>query len=104
MLRINVHCPQRTWVGLGLGGGGRWGWPYQSSLLLSPSSAATRAGTSAINATREKMVVKYFMMKKMCMGWGIQGGKCNGMKIELAYLEAALYESENRRCSASSWF
>ena len=65
MLRINVHCPQRTW-GVGRG---RWGWWWSpdQSLLSSPSPAATRAGTSAINATKEKMVAKYFIMKKT---WG----------------------------------
>ena len=28
---------------------------------------------------------------------GYSGGECDGMKIELAHLEVALYESENRR-------
>lgn len=97
MLRINVHCPQRTW-GVGRG---RWGWwlsPDQSSeSLLSPSPAATRAGTSAINATREKMVAKYFMVEKVRMcghGMGIRWGanamewKMNWRTLKLLYTKA----------------
>ena len=97
MLRRNVHCPQRTWVGHGASGWGWWRSPAESS-LLSPSSAATRAaGTSAINATREKMVVKYFMMKKREDAYRYSRGKCDGMKNQLVHLEVVLYKSKNRR-------
>ena len=47
------------------------------------------------------MVAKYFMMKIREDVYGYSRGKCDGMKNELAHLQAALYESENRRWSAS---
>lgn len=86
MIWINLHCPQSTWVATG--GGGRCGWfgrpesPLQPS-LLSASSAATSAGTSAINATREKMVAKYFIDgKRWGWLWDAQG-EVNAMEWRL---------------------